>query len=138
MNDSSALPTRVSFQGVKSLWGDLTSWILTLLPTHLNVKNIELLVTVLWLICSSIKGVSSVCIKGKCLRTESCRTNTQCRKKYSKSYSCVRRTCRKVNLKFPKMNHSTFQKISSFIGYTNQNSKIWHSTPKVLIVYIHW
>ena len=41
MNDSSALPSRVSFQGVKSLWGDLTSWILTLLPTHLNVKNIE-------------------------------------------------------------------------------------------------
>ena len=35
------------------------------------------------------------------VRTDICKTNTQCREEYGNSYRCVRQMCQKVNLKFP-------------------------------------
>ena len=47
--------------------------------------------------CNKIGGINQYnCVKGKCVKIESCSTRQQCRTKYGRHYACVKNICRKI------------------------------------------
>ena len=39
------------------------------------------------------------CVKGSCVQTEKCKSNTDCQTKYGRAFSCIHNTCKKVTKK---------------------------------------